>query len=118
MADIASSGVTITITPADRFQIGKLRMNVVKIQFGNGSDTVPSGGGIPLPAVGAFGLNKQLRALVVYGGKGTYEFAFDQANHTLIAFHGDYSAASDGPHVNAGGVAIAAQTLYALAIGQ
>lgn len=118
MADIASSGVTITCLPTDRFNLGKLRMNMVKIEFGNGTDTVPSGGGVPLPAVGAFGMNKFLKALMIYGGKGTYEYSFSQTDHKLFVYHGDYSASSDGPHVDAGGVAITARTLYALAIGQ
>lgn len=117
MADLTAASVTVTCNPADRSQVGKWRMNFVTIQFGNGTDTVPSGGGIPLPALAMFGLNKEMKALIVFGGKGQYEFSFDKANHKLIVYHGDYSASTDGPHTDAGGVAIAARTLNALAIG-
>ena len=118
MADIASSDVTITCNPKDRLLIGnKLRMNHVKIEFGNASLTVPSGGGVPLPAVGYFGMSRELKSLLVYGGNGPYDFSFDKDNHKLMVYYGDYSASSDGVHADAGTVAIAAQTLYAVAIG-
>lgn len=118
MPDIAAANVTITANQQDRVQVGRYKMGIVKIQFGDASLTVPAGGAVPLPAIGYFGMNKELTALIVYGGKGPYEFSFDKANHTLIVYYGDYSASADGVHANAATVAIAAQTLYALAIGR
>jgi hypothetical protein len=118
MGDIAASDVTVTSLPADRGQLNtRFKLNLVTIAFGNASLTVPAGGAIPLPAKGFFGLNKFVRALVIIAGDGPYTFVYDKANHTLIAYHGDYSNASDGPAVPAAGVAIAAQSLEAMVIG-
>lgn len=117
MADLAASDVTVTCLPADRGQFNhRLKANIVSIAFGDGAKTIPTGGGIPLPAKAYFAL-RNIRGLIVIAGKGPYEYSYDKANHALIAYYGDYSAAADGVHVNAGGAAPAAQSLEALVIG-
>jgi hypothetical protein len=119
MADIAASDVTVTCLPADRGQFNlRLKANFVGISFGNATLTVPAGGAIPLPTKGFFGMLKYIRALIIIAGQGAYFFVYDKAAHTLVAYHGDYSASSDGPSVPAAGVAIAAQSLEAIAIGE
>jgi len=119
MADLVAADVTVTSMPKDRARIAdKWRFNIVSIAFGNGALTIPAGGGVPLPALGHFGMNKFLVGLIVISGNGAYEYSYDKVNHVLKAYHGDYSASSDGPHVNAGTAAPAAQALEAIAIGE
>jgi len=118
MGDFVASDVTVTCPPAGRCVLPpKTKLNFINIAFGNTSLTIPAGG-IPLPAKGFFGMNKDLAALVVISGYGPYQFVYDPDNHALLVYHGDYSASSDGPHVHATGVAIVAQTLQAIAIGK
>ena len=118
MGDFAASDVTVTSLPTDRNRLTtKLKMNIVTIAFGNASLTIPTGGGIPMPSIGVFGMLKFIRGLIVIAGNGLYEFAYDRTANKLYVYHGDYSASVDGPHVNAGGVAIAAQSIEAIVIG-
>jgi len=90
----------------------------VGISFGNATLTVPAGGVIPLPAKGFFGMLKHIRALIIIAGDGPYRFVYDRANHTLVAYHADYDATGDGALIPAAAVAIAAQSLEAIAIGE
>lgn len=118
MADIEATNVTVTCLPADRGQLNtRLKLNFVSIAFGNATLTVPAAGAIPLPAKALFGLPKFIRALIIIGGGTGYKFMYDRANHTLITYTADYDATGDGPLIPAAGVAIAAQTLEAIAIG-
>lgn len=61
MAAIASSDVTITIQKQRimRGSPGGLRINTVKIAFGNATLTYPSGG-VPMPTYPSFGMMKEL----------------------------------------------------------
>jgi len=118
MADIAASDVTVTSLPTDRNRLTtRLKMNIVTIAFGNTSLTVPSGGGIPMPAIGLFGMLKFIRGLIIIAGDGLITYSYDRAANKLFAYYGDYSASADGPHVNAGGLAIVPQSLEAIVIG-
>ena len=56
MPAIAAANVTVTVERVDR--VAKLRRNRVKVQFGDGSLTYPSGG-VPMPGAASFGLRQQ-----------------------------------------------------------
>lgn len=117
MADLAASDVTVTCLPQDRGQFNhRLKANFVSIAFGDGAKTIPAGGAIPLPAKAYFAL-RSIRALIVVAGQGVYQYAYDKANHKLLAYYGDNDAVADGVFVAAAGAAPAAQALEALVIG-
>jgi len=82
MAAIASTDVTVTVL--ERNILGKLRMNECKIQFGDGALTYPAGG-IPMPAIGAFGMNKEVKGLTWYdesNGDG-FVYKYDKTNRAI-----------------------------------
>lgn len=141
MADLASSNVTVTI---ERRGIeGKLRRNRVKITFGDGALTYPSGG-VPLPGFASFGMKRNLDYLTVFDENDATGiiWKYDAANNKLRAYHilsqaagvsgaGGTLTLTNGAVANSTGsnvgnvvnlaeslqVAIAAQTMYAEAVG-
>lgn len=118
MADLASTDVTITVE--ERTIVKKKRRNRVKIVFGDGALTYPSGG-VPMPAFGSFGFVRNLDFLILIDSSaatGTV-WKYDKANAKLRGFEGDYAQAGDEELVelDAASDAPAAQTLYAEAVG-
>jgi|LGOV01.1.fsa_nt_gb hypothetical protein len=86
MADLTSSDVIVTMHPGDRNILGKLRMNIGSMAFGDSAKTYPFGG-IPLPAIGQLGLNKGIKALDIVASIGCgYEFRHDKANGKIKLF--------------------------------
>ena len=61
MPAIASTDVTVTVERVDRNN--KVKRNRVKVVFGNGTLTYPSGG-VPLPSAQSFGMRQALINLV------------------------------------------------------
>ena len=118
MADLASTDVTITVE--ERTIVDKKRRNRVKIAFGDGALTYPSGG-VPLPTYPSFGMVRNLDYLIITDG-GSADgllWKYDQANTKLRAYEGDYAQAGDADlaELDAASDAPAAQTLYAEAVG-
>jgi hypothetical protein len=121
MADFAAGDVTVTINRQTilRGSPGGLRFNRVKIQFGDGALTYNTGG-VPLPTFPKFGMVKRIDDLIiVQNGIATiaYVWTYDPVNHKLIAIEEVAGASSVALAELADAVAIAAQTLYAIAIG-
>lgn len=150
MPDIAASNVAVTV---EHRQIeGKKRRNRIKIAFGDGSLTYPSGG-VPMPGFEKFGMKRNIDFLILTdaaNGNGLV-WKYDQTNRKLRgywAFGGAGSApvaAATPPEVSVpsgattmtssaaqpnlteapghmrefvgGTTTIAAQTLYAEAVG-
>jgi hypothetical protein len=120
MADFASTDVTVTINRSTilRGSPGGLRFNRVKIVFGDGAITYAAGG-VPMPAAASFGLLKRLDDLIiVQNGIATikYIWTYDPVNNKLIGVE-EVAAASSTALAEIAAGAIAAQTLYAIAIG-
>lgn len=63
MVDLVAADVTVTIE--ERTIVAKKRRNRVKIAFGNGTLTYPSGG-VPMPAAATFGMVRNLDYLTVF----------------------------------------------------
>lgn len=121
MADFAAGDVTVTINRQTilRGSPGGLRFNRVKIQFGDGALTYNTGG-VPLPTFPKFGMVKRIDDLIiVQNGIATiaYVWTYDPVNHKLIAIEEVAGASSVALAELADAVAIAAQTLYVIAIG-
>ena len=83
MTAIASTDVTVVVDPHDRHVLGKLRMSIGTISFGDGALTYPAGG-VEMPAIGNFGMNKEITALDIIdtGGLG-YQLSYDHTDRTL-----------------------------------
>jgi hypothetical protein len=86
MADLAASDVTITLDPRNRYTLGKLKMSQGSLVFGDGALTYPAGG-VPMPAVGSFGMNKEVSMFDIVDASGDgYIHRYDQANRKLKFF--------------------------------
>jgi hypothetical protein len=117
MADLTAADITVTLTPRDIDFMTWNKVVMPKIAFGDGAKTIPAGG-IPLPSLDNFDLHKEIKRGHVVQPADGYVYRIDRANHKLMVFYGDYSNASDGPLVEASGVAIAATELELTLIGQ
>lgn len=99
MAFFASSNVTVTITPRKRFVADKLRVTKATIAFGDGSLAYCSGG-VPLPAVGAFGFHRQIDLMSIqqaalHADGSRYLCRYDADNHKIMLLQ-PYATASGG----------------------
>lgn len=82
MADIAAANVAYTMVKQSTLADSR-KMNVVKLVFGDGSLTYPSGG-IPLTK-GKMGCPVTIDSLVVFDqGTSGYKYQFDKTNMKLI----------------------------------
>jgi hypothetical protein len=116
MADLASTDVTVTInSPKDLTR--RRRFNHVTIAVGDGAKTIPAGGLLPLPAKSLFGMGT-IDDMIILGGGGGYAIEYVPSTHKLIWYKADYDAVADGPLIVANGVAIAATSIRAIAIGK
>lgn len=82
MADLGSSDVTVTALRSKMERVGRLRMQFLTIAFGDGAKTYPTGG-IPLPAIGKFGMNQYLEELQLFDPGTGYLYRYDKNNHKL-----------------------------------
>lgn len=118
MADLASTDVTVTVE--ERRIEGKKRLNRVKITFGDGALTYPANG-VPLPDFSSFGMKRNLDYLILTdpGSGDGLVWKYDQANTKLRGYEGDYAQVADADLAELDGTsdAVAAQTLYAEAVG-
>lgn len=92
MADIAPAGVSYVILKARRLANSETH-NLVRISFGNATDTVPAGG---LPLVGGkLGCPSVVESVaIVNKGLSGYSFSYDKASGKLIILQ---DAATAGP---------------------
>ncbi len=86
MTDLAASDVTVEVTRQDRYVLGKLKMSKGAMDFGDGSKTYPRGG-VPMPAIGYFGMNKAIIALQISDESGNgFIHKYDQTNRKIKVF--------------------------------
>lgn len=85
MTALASSDVTVAINPQDRNILGRIKMNVGMISFGDGALTYPFGG-IEMPAIGSFGMNKEITNLQILDSADGLVYKYDQANRKIRVF--------------------------------
>lgn len=121
MADFASSDVTVTINRQNilRGSPGGLRFNQVKITFGDAALTYNTGG-VPMPAAAKFGMLQRLdNLLIVSHGvlAVSYIWNYDSVNNKMIGVEEVAATESTALKEIADATAIAAQTIYAIAIG-
>jgi hypothetical protein len=86
MANLAASDVTITLNTRDRHVLGGLRLSQGSLAFGDGSATYPNGG-VPMPAIGSFGMNKEVSMFDIVDASGDgLIYRYDQANRKIKIF--------------------------------
>ncbi len=103
MAELTSGDVSVSIPARDRDIIpsGPKIMSMAVLVFGDGAKTYPAGG-IPLPAMGMFGLKREIQFVAVEQPPANgFVYKVDRANHTLKIFTqgavtGSTAAASSG----------------------
>jgi hypothetical protein len=85
MTALASSDVTVSINPSDRNILGRIKMNAGTIAFGDGALTYPFGG-IEMPAIGSFGMNKEMTNLQILDSADGLVYKYDQTNRKIRVF--------------------------------
>ncbi len=89
MAAIESTHVTVTVSNRDMdFGHGALRKNITiaDVAFGDGALTYPTGG-IPLPAIGNFGYQKQIDFCAVeHDPDDGFIYKYDRTNHKILIY--------------------------------
>ena len=85
MTALVAANVTVTVER--RTIAGKTRRNRVKITFGNGSLTYPSGG-VPMPTFGTWGMKRNLDYLTVFDENDAsgIVWKYDRANNKLRGY--------------------------------
>lgn len=106
MAALESTDVTVTVSSRDQDighgRIGK-NITLADIEFGDGALTYPTGG-VPLPAIGNFGMQRQVDfGAVEPDPDDGFVYKYDRSNHTLKIFTqgvvtGSTAAASMGDY--------------------
>ncbi|MFQ5641097.1 MAG: hypothetical protein ACE5IR_24225 [bacterium] len=87
MPALAASDVTVTIEKENRSSELRMKRNRVKIAFGDGSLTYPTGG-VPMPAIGNFGMVNNLDFLNVVDDDDSQGIVwkYDKDNNKLRAY--------------------------------
>lgn len=117
MAALVAGDVTLTLNEETRQNHQK--RNRVTLAFGDGSDTYPSGG-VPLPAVGNFGMVTSLDGLIFLepNAANGFVYKYDISAHTVRIYQGDNNNAADAPLIELTTAATpAATTLVCEAVG-
>lgn len=86
MADLTAANVAVTLEDIDRSPDGRVGYKTYpKVVFGNASLTYPAGG-IPMPALGAFGFHFVIDRVFIEQPANGYIYHFDRANLLLRIF--------------------------------
>lgn len=116
MAPLTSASVTVTVEK--KLIEGQRKRNRVKIVFGDGALTYPTGG-VPMPAKGVFGMVRELEALSFYdpAHANGFVYKYDRDNNKLLIY-AETTVATNQPLLEATvALAPASTTLVAEAIG-
>ena len=94
MADLTASDVAVSVPTNDR-DIGGggvfKNLSLASITFGDGAKTYPSGG-VPLPAIGHFGLKRQLQLLLIQQPVANgFVYKYDAENNKIKIFTQGFS---------------------------
>jgi hypothetical protein len=83
MADLAATDVTLTRNGP--YKLGKLKSDFALFTFGDGAKTYPYGG-IPLPAIGNFGLKYSGDMIITGVDEENIVWKYDATNHKLKGY--------------------------------
>ncbi len=103
MTALASSDVTVTLSPRDK-DIGHgalvKNISIASVAFGDGALTYPTGG-VPLPAIGRFGFLREVKFCAIeqpYGNGFVYKY--DGVNNKLKIFTLGVTTGSTGTTIS------------------
>lgn len=116
MTALAATDVTVTLpsTQVDMFPGAKI-MTMATIAFGDSSLTYATGG-VPLPAIGKFGLKQAMDMMVIQQPVSPLlQYRYDATNHKIVIHDEDNTSGILAELSN--GAAPAATTLKVLVIG-
>lgn len=116
MAPLTAASVTVTVEK--RVIESQRKRNRVKLVFGDGALTYPTGG-IPMPAKGAFGLVRELESLSFYdqAHANGFVYKYDRDNNKMLIY-AETTVATNQPLLEATvALAPASTTLVVEAIG-
>jgi len=83
MTALAATNVTLTIGQNNKHVLGRLKMRTGTMAFGNRALTYPYGG-VPLPAIGNFGLLQAIDGMNLSGPVNNgFQYRYDRTNHKL-----------------------------------
>ncbi len=84
MGALAVTDVRVAVAQQDRgaIQGAVKRLAFAVVSYGDGALTYPTGG-IPLPGIGAFGMNKAIEHVFIENPGNGYSYAFDKVNQKL-----------------------------------
>jgi len=114
MADLTAADITVSVQPRHKRLVHGLRTVIATVSGGNGVKTYPADG-IPLPALGKFGLHSETAFVGVQQPLDGYEYRYDEEHHNLRIFQ---SAGAAAPLVELGHVAVPAFSLKLKVEGQ
>jgi len=117
MAAIAASDVTLSLD--EELRQTNQKRNRATVTFGDGALTYPSGG-VPLPAIGNFGMVEAMNGVVFLepNAANGFVYKYDISAHTVRIYQGDNNNAADAPLIELTTAATpAATTLVCEAIG-
>jgi hypothetical protein len=81
--DLSSTNVTVTTAPENMERVGRVKMNISTVSFGNGALTYPANG-VPLPTKSKFGVDYSVKFMHIMGPPATgYVYKYDSTNHTI-----------------------------------
>jgi len=120
MADLTAADITVSVQPRHKRLVHGLRTVIATVSGGDGAKKYPANG-IPLPALGKFGLHSEIAFAGIQQPVDGQKWCFDDAHYSLRIFQ---SAAQTGeaapaaPLVELGNVAVPAFSLKMKIEGQ
>jgi len=120
MADLTAADITVSVQPRHKRLVEGLRTVIATVSGGDGQKTYPANG-IPLPALGVFGLHSETAFVGLQQPVDGYKWCYDETHHTLRIFQSAAQtgeAATAAPLVELGNLAVAAFSLKLKIEGQ
>lgn len=108
MGELASIDVTVTVNPGDRNMAGGAfkDFTLAAIAFGDGVKTYPANG-VPLPAIGQFGLHKGIDfGLVSQNPDDGFIYKYDKTNHSIRIYTQGFKTGDTAAAVNENGALV------------
>lgn len=85
MADLVAADITVSVQPRHKRLVHGLRTVIATVSGGDGIKLYPTNG-IPLPALGKFGLHSEVAFAGIQQPLDGLEYRYDENHHTLRIF--------------------------------
>lgn len=107
MTALASTNVTVAVTRrgSDILPGSPKKVQLADVTFGNAVLTYPAGG-VPMPAKGAFGFNKEVDFVAVEQPNDGFVYKFDRANWKIMILAQGFTTGATAAAVNENGALV------------